>query len=620
MTDQKMNTGFPKVLVVDDRPENLYSMQKLLKKLPVEVITAQSGNEALATLLHHNFFLVLLDVQMPDMDGFEVASLMQDSEIAKGVPIIFVTAISKEDKFVFEGYDSGAVDYLFKPVQPQILLSKVKIFLELYNQRQSLLEEISRRKETELALKKAKQEAVSANEAKSIFLANMSHEIRTPMNGILGFAQIMKNDKTLADEHRQDVMNILSSGQHLMNLINDILDISKIEAGEMELHFNDFDLKELIYKIETMFRVRCDLKNLEFKIECPPENIIPLNGDDTKILQVLINLVGNAVKFTDRGEVKLKVSSPDNTHFTFEVSDTGVGIPKENQKNIFNTFQQSAEGIKKGGTGLGLAISLRQVQLMDSELVVESEPGKGSKFFFTLALSSSKKTVEVSEFQAPKLLRLAESCSLKGLVVDDIATNRNVLSRFLEKIGLSVITAENGKDAVEKVRMEKPDIVFMDIHMPVMNGIEAINIIRQEFSSDLVKLVPITASVLDLQRKEIELLDCDEIISKPFEDEDIYSCLETLSQAQFIYEDAITSPKRLSRSSMDLESIKLPEDLYQRLHMAASNYNITDFNRAFGDLEKQGGEGQELASFLKKYLDQYDMTSILKSLEKVKHD
>ena len=620
MTDVEIKSGLPKVLVVDDRPENLYSMQKLLKKLPVEVITARSGNEALSTMLHHSFFLVLLDVQMPDMDGFEVAGLMQDNDIVKGIPIIFVTAISKEERFVFEGYDSGAVDYLFKPVQPQILLSKVKVFLELYNQQQKLREEISRRKETELALERAKQKAVSASEAKSIFLANMSHEIRTPMNGVLGFAQILRNDETLAEEHRQDVMNILSSGQHLMTLINDILDLSKIEAGEMELQHNDFDLKKIIYQIETMFRFRCDHKNLELKIECPPEKTIPLNGDETKILQVLINLVGNAVKFTDSGEVKLKVSSPDNSHFTFEVIDTGMGIPKENKKNIFNAFQQSEGGIKKGGTGLGLAIALKQIQLMDGELVLESELGKGSRFIFTLTLPSSKNAVEASEFNASKLLRLAENCSLKGLVVDDISTNRDVLSRFLRKIGLNVITAENGKDAIEKVRMEKPDIVFMDIHMPIMNGIEAIKIIRQEFSSDQVKLVPITASVLDLQRKEIGVLDCHDIIPKPFEDAAIYSCLETLPQAQFVYKDAITPPEKKGPITMNFKEVCLSEDLYQRLYQAAEKYNITNFQRSLEELEAQGGKGLELANYLRKYLNQYDMKGILSGLEKVKHD
>jgi signal transduction histidine kinase len=617
IADVKTNGDLPKILVVDDRPENIYTMQKLLKNLPVQVITARSGNEALSAILHHSFFLVLLDVQMPEMDGFEVATLMQDSDVAKGTPIIFVTAISKDDKFVFEGYDSGAVDYLFKPIQPQILLHKVKVFLELYEQRKILLDEISKRKKIELELERAKQDAISANESKSIFLANMSHEIRTPMNGILGFAQILKNEETLSEDHREDVMCILSNGHHLLKLINDILDLSKIEAGEMKLHCNDFDLKKLIQEIETMFRVQCEHKNLELNITCPENTRILRHGDETKLRQVLINLVGNAVKFTDTGKVLLKLSNPEKSSYSFEIIDTGVGISKENQKYIFNAFQQSEEGIKKGGTGLGLAIAFKQIQLMGGRLDLESEPEKGCRFFFTLELSPSEKMISDDDKQAPKLLRLAKNCALQALVVDDIDSNRSVLSRFLKKVGLEVITAENGKEAVEIVHTQKPDIVFMDIQMPVMNGIEAIKIIRKDSAFDAIKIIPITASVMDHQTKEIKMLDCGDIVLKPFEDGTIYSCLESLPQAKFTYANAVASKKP---TSIELAEISIPEDLYQHLYTAADNYNITNLELSLSSLEGQGGQCMELANYLRTFLDKFDMKRIIRDLEKIKHE
>lgn len=619
MTENKLIEDLPKILVVDDRPDNLYTMKKVLNKLPVEIITAQSGNEALSAMLHHSFFLVLLDVQMPDMDGFEVATLMQDNEIVKGIPIIFVTAISKDDKFVFKGYDAGAVDYLFKPVEPEILLSKVRVFLELHNQRQALLREISKREKTELELERAKEEAVFANEAKSSFLANMSHEIRTPMNGILGFAQILKNESTLSEAHRKDVLAIIDSGQHLLKLINNVLDISKIEAGEMELQCNDFDLRQLICQIETMFKVPMQDKDIKWKVELPEIENLSVYADETKLLQVLINLVGNAIKFTETGDVRLQVRSTGLSCFTFEVIDTGNGIPFEDQENIFNTFYQNEEGVRQGGTGLGLAISYRQVKLMGGELAVESQFGKGSKFFFTLELPSARKVVETSEEVPFSIPVLADGCSVKGLVVDDIESNRRVLSRFLENIGIDIITAENGQEAVEKVREERPDIVFMDIQMPVMNGIEAIKEIRNEFSRDQVRIVPITASVLKHQREEVEALDCDKIIPKPFEEGQIYSFLETLPQAKFEYRSANTPPDEMQMASIDFAKICLPEDLYQGLYKATSHYNITGINRSLLVLEGQGGESLELATFLRIQLEKFDIDGILRNLEKVSH-
>ena len=355
---------------------------------------------------------------------------------------------------------------------------------------------LERAKESQKDLEQAREAAEAANLAKSTFLANMSHEIRTPMNAILGYSQIMVREGDLNKKQMSGIENINKGGTHLLSLINDILDISKIESGAMELNKTDFGLQNMIEWTSSMFQVRCEEKRLDWHVEGSSDCQRTVQGDEGKLKQVLINLLGNAVKFTKKGSVALKVQKLAGHSYRFEVKDTGPGIDSSALKNIFTPFRQDTAGHQEGGTGLGLAISKKQIELMGGQLRVDSQFGQGSNFYFNIELPASEETVQVSsQATGPDVLRLAPGHSARALVVDDNRFNRDVLSNVLASINVEVEEAENGKIAVEMVQEKDFDIVFMDMRMPVMRGEEAVVKIQENMGENAPKIVAITASV-----------------------------------------------------------------------------------------------------------------------------
>ena len=477
--------------------------------------------------------------------------------------------------------------------------------------------DIAPRKKAEQDLENARLAEEAANRAKGEFLANMSHEIRTPMNAILGYAQLMERDTSLSAGQKENIGKILTGGDHLLSLINDILDFSKIEAGRMELNPVDFDLKNFVERLSPLIQGRCREKNLTWKIQGLPEKPVLVFADETKLRQIMFNLVGNAVKFTQKGGVTLHIHSLPEHHFQFDVEDTGRGISEEGLNRIFGVFDRGTQIPDEGGTGLGLAITRNLVELMGGSISVRSQEGRGSTFSFTLKLPSSHGEV-VEKAPPRKITGLVPGQSLDALVVDDVEENREVLSEILKSIGARVAVACDGAEGVDRALALKPHIVFMDIRMPGMNGVEAIRRIREKYSSSQIKIVIVTASVFEHQAKGALEAGGDGFISKPFQIHRIFQALEDHLQSKFEYqEESQDTRPEVGLDGLDLSVIQLETGLLARLKDAADLYSVTDLTRALEELKHQGEAEGQLASYLESLGKSFKMGEISKLLTQI---
>ena len=458
-------------------------------------------------------------------------------------------------------------------------------------------------------------DAESANRAKSQFLANMSHEIRTPLNAILGYAQILERSKDLEADQRQSVQTILRSGQHLLRLINDVLDISRIEAGRLELKATDFDLHALLKSLGGMFALRCSQKNLGWRLEGVGDEALRLHGDAGKLEQVLINLLGNAVKFTAAGEIILRVTRQGNQRYLFEVMDTGPGILPEEQAGLFQPFQQGAQDRQQEGTGLGLAIAQRLLEIIGSRLELVSTFGQGSRFFFTLELAPARGEVMAKDEENwAEVERLSPGYPARVLVVDDVEENRGVLARLLTDIGVEVQLAASGQEALDQVRRQRPDLVITDIRMPGMDGQQLARRLWEAWGRDTMKIAAISASTFAHERQGFLDFGFDAFLDKPVRAERVYACLAELLGVEYEYATPVADE---AEQPLHLEGFSLPEEVYERLKAAASISNVTALAQALDAVEKLGPTGQALASHLRRLTQNYEMDQILAVLEQL---
>lgn len=509
------------ILIVDDREENLLTLESILESDELNIIKALSGNEALGLMLEYNFAMVLLDVQMPEMDGFECAELMRSNDRTKNIPIIFITAISKQRQHIFKGYASGAVDYLYKPLDLEILTAKIKAYIEFFKQKHKLEITTIELEKTIQELDSSKKIAEEATLAKSSFLANMSHEIRTPLNGIIGMAELALMDGSLSEIQSERLADIKQSGISLLEIINEILDISKIEADKLVLEEIEFSIRDVLQKVIRLLSVKISQDNLELNCSISPEIPDILVGDPIRIRQILINLVGNAIKFTDKGFVSIELNlikeTKDSVNIDFIIRDTGIGIAKDKVQYLFESFSQADTSTtrKHGGSGLGLSISKNLVNMMDGEIEIESELDKGSMFLFNLNLKIGTQNLE----DWNKVISKPEQYRI--LVIDDNENSRKDIEAQIKFMGIKVESIESSKKAIAVIEnansvKDKFDLVLVDHYLPEKTGIELINEISIKFKNDyipkLVLMLPIQYSFdsIHVNRSEIKYQ-----ISKP---------------------------------------------------------------------------------------------------------
>ncbi|MEG3838316.1 MULTISPECIES: response regulator [unclassified Microcoleus] len=591
------------ILIVDDTPENLQVLSATLSDRGYKVRGVINGKMAIRAARSGCPDLILLDIKMPEMDGYEVCTQLKEDPKTSEIPVIFISALDEVlDKLT--AFQVGGVDYVTKPFHVAEVLARIEHQLTIQRLKKQLLDRNKELQEEIIERKKAEEAAAAASLAKSQFVANMSHELRTPLNAILGFTQVMSRDSLLGHENLENLRIINRSGQHLLELINDVLDLSKIEAGIIGLDQRSFDLYQLLDTLEEMFQIKAETKKMQLRFSVEANVPQYIKTDEKKLRVCLINLLANAMKFThDGGRIWLRVSVESNqpqsaeseTHLNytfvdpllilFEVEDTGIGIAAAEIDTLFDAFVQTQAGRKAAdGTGLGLTITKKYVQIMGGDIWVKSVLGEGTSFKFNIRVFAAiSSEITVATFQRAIGLE-ADQPIYRILAVDDNQENRLLLVKMLQPIGFEVREAENGYQAVELWESWQPHLIWLDTRMPVMDGFEAVRQIRAKEKQTQWRtvIIALTASTFEEKKGEIIAAGCDDFVRKPFQEQILFDKMACYLGVRYLYQELPRLPVGALRRYCVNEKpdsffggllAQMPQSWVKELHDAANDVN-----------------------------------------------